>query len=465
MKVMFNEVTGHFGDTLTELLGKTEVWLFLTFVGVSIVIPFIAPQEVVNIFVRFLELTWPIWLFFFLFEIIKPIYLFIKQEQFKEVEMAEEKNTVFELRIPRALEKGPQAMEQILLAMHGMTSVPGDWNKIWLDGETMLWFSLEMVSVEGEVHFYVRIPKKNKNLVEAVILSSYSDVEVVEVPDYISIIPETTADLYAEEKDIWGTEIKLAKDALYPIRTYAAFKASEESAAALDPTSSFLEILGKLRIGEFAGVQIVIQPAAKDWGKKWMEELDKLRTPKVIGETQLTDPKETTSTIDAVARNLAKSAFTTLIRIMYIGPTTVFKDGSGFVRGGITGAFNQYSSPTLNAFKANGLVGTSVDKWKKPYMLNDARLEMKKQRMLWNYRKRKLAPRSFVEKFFTSFATNGNNSETFELALDGVATIFHLPTSVVLTTPHMRRIESKKAGPPVGLAIFGEESQLEKFGG
>ncbi|MFA5870819.1 MAG: hypothetical protein WC842_02940 [Candidatus Paceibacterota bacterium] len=462
---MLNEVSGHFGDTLTELLGTAEVWLFLVLVGASLVVPFIAPQEVVNIFVHFLELTWPIWLFFFLFEIVKPIYLFIKQEQFKKREMAEEKNSVLELRIPRALEKGPQAMEQILLAIHGMFGAPNDWNKIWLDGETMLWFSLEMVSIGGEVHFYVRVPKKNKNLVEAVILSSYSDVEVVEVSDYVSTIPETTADLYAEEKDIWGTEIKLAKDSLYPIRTYSTFGTSEESATALDPTSSFLEILGKLRTGEFAGVQIVIQPAEKDWGKKWAGELDKLRTPKMIGETQLTDSKETTATIDAVARNLAKSAFKTLIRVMYIGPTALYKDGSGFVRGGITSAFNQYSSPILNAFKANGLAGTGIDKWKKPYILNDARLEMKKQRMLWNYRKRKLAPKTFIEKFFTSFFMNGNSSESFELALDGVATIFHLPTSVVLTTPHMKRVESKKSGPPVGLAIFGEESQLEKFGG
>ena len=107
---MLNEVSGHFGDTLTELLGTAEIWIFLVLVGVSVAIPFIAPQEVVNIFVRFLELTWPIWLFFFLFEIVKPIYLFIKQEQFKEKEMTQEKNSVLELRIPRALEKGPQAI-------------------------------------------------------------------------------------------------------------------------------------------------------------------------------------------------------------------------------------------------------------------------------------------------------------------------------------------------------------------
>lgn len=461
-----NEVSGHFGDTLTELLGKAEVWIFLTLVGVSVVVPIVAPREIANIFIRFLELTWPIWLFFFLFEMVKPIYLFIKQEQFKEGELAAEKNVLIELRVPRELEKGPQAMEQILLAIHGMMGAPSDWNKIWLDGEIMLWFSLEMVSIGGEVHFYIRAPKKNKSLIEAVVLSHYPDIEVTEVPDYISLLPESTADMYAEEKDVWGTEIKLAKDPLYPIRTYTAFGASEESKVALDPISSFLEVLGKLRNGEFAGIQILIQPAGKDWGKKWMEELDKIRTPKMSGDkVQLTDPKETTAVIDSIARNLAKSAFNTLIRVMYVGPVTMYKDGSGFVRGGITTAFNQYSSPTLNAFKANGAVGTSVDKWKKPYVLNDARLETKKQRILWNYRRRLIAPKSFTEKFFTSFFTNKNNSEMFELAIDGVATIFHPPTSVVLTTPHMRRIESKKSGPPVVLAIFGDESQLERFGG
>ena len=463
---MLKEVSGHFGDTLTELLGTAEIWIFLTLVGVFIAVPFVAPQAIVDIFVRFLELTWPIWLLFFLFELVKPIYLFVKQEQFKQKEMTAEKNTLLELRIPRELDKGPQAMEQILLSIHGMMGKPSDWNKIWLDGEVQSWFSLEMASIGGEVHFYIRMPKKSKNLVEAVVLSHYPNIEVSEVEDYVSLLPETTADMYAEEKDVWGTEMKLAKDPLYPIRTYAAFGASEESKVALDPISSFLEVLGKLKQEEFAGIQILIQSADKDWGKKWIEALDKIRTPKVVGDkVQLTDPKETTAVIDSVARNLAKSAFRTLIRVLYVGPKTMYKDGSGFIRGGVTGAFNQYSSPTLNAFKANGAVGTSVDKWKRPYLMNDVRLEMKKQRILWNYRNRVLAPKTFVEKFFTSFSTNGNKSEMFELALDGVATIFHPPTSVVLTTPHMRRVESKKAGPPVGLPIFGEESNLERFGG
>jgi hypothetical protein len=47
--------------------------------------------------------------------------------------------------------------------------------------------------------------------------------------------------------------------------------------------------------------------------------------------------------------------------------------------------------------------------------------------------------------------------------VEGLATLFHPPTSVVLTAPHIRRVESRKTGPPAGLAIFGEEGEIEKY--
>jgi len=34
---------------------------------------------------------------------------------------------------------------------------------------------------------------------------------------------------------------------------------------------------------------------------------------------------------------------------------------------------------------------------------------------------------------------------------------------VVVTEPHIRHLESRRAGPPAGLSIFGEEKEIEKF--
>ena len=47
--------------------------------------------------------------------------------------------------------------------------------------------------------------------------------------------------------------------------------------------------------------------------------------------------------------------------------------------------------------------------------------------------------------------------------IECIATLFHIPTVIVLTAPHIKRNESKKAGPPAGIAIFGEDKELEEF--
>jgi hypothetical protein len=40
-----------------------------------------------------------------------------------------------------------------------------------------------------------------------------------------------------------------------------------------------------------------------------------------------------------------------------------------------------------------------------------------------------------------------------------MATLFHLPTKIVLTGPSVKSSEARKAGPPAGLGIYGEEER------
>ena len=54
-------------------------------------------------------------------------------------------------------------------------------------------------------------------------------------------------------------------------------------------------------------------------------------------------------------------------------------------------------------------------------------------------------------------------SKEIVLNVESLATLFHPPTFRVLTAPHIQRIESKKTGPPAGLAIYGDEKEIEKF--
>ena len=102
--------------------------------------------------------------------------------------------------------------------------------------------------------------------------------------------------------------------------------------------------------------------------------------------------------------------------------------------------------------------------WHWPHIFPERRNEYKKQRLLYNYAYRELPPETFMGRLATSYLFNWNfKSRTFKLTTQCLATLFHPPTAVVLTGPHMKRSESRKGGPPAGLAIFGSEDDLTKF--
>ena len=67
-------------------------------------------------------------------------------------------------------------------------------------------------------------------------------------------------------------------------------------------------------------------------------------------------------------------------------------------------------------------------------------------------------------KVMTSKFFNWNfKAENFEMNTECLATVFHPPGYLALTGPHVKRVESRKGGPPAGLAIFGGEENVEKL--
>ncbi len=465
---MFKDLHDHIVGFFTELFSFWEIWLFLIIFGSSL--PLLNPNRLPAFFLLFLKYTWWFWLFFIFWEIWKELMRYVNQQKFKKNEASPEKYALFEIRIPRELEKSAKSMEHVFHTLHGLGNAPGSWKEEYIEGQVPLWFSLEIVSLGGEIHFYLRMPKKHANLTEVAFFSQYSDVEITEVKDYMRDLPATTAELYALGMDMWGTEFILAKEGAYPIKTYPMFEMGT-SERQIDPLSAFLETLAKLKLGETAIVQILISPADKAWSKKYEEILKKLRAPEMVdtgGESKspLAQTAKKTEIINAIENKLTKPAFNSLVRLCYISPGTILKEGSGFARGGITGAFNQYSAPNLNAFKGNSGTATKADKWKFPYTSVNKRLEYRKQRFLHNVRDRINPPETFTARLFSSYLSDMNFATvSYELATDELATIFHPAPTGVLTAPHMRRVESKKAGPPAGLDIFGEETDLEKFKG
>lgn len=464
---VISKVFGHGVEVVIHVLSNWETWLFLLLIGFIASAPIFPSINLLALIRDFILYTWWFWAFFILFGIFGELFLYWRQQLFKEKELPADNFSMLEIRIPREMDKSPKAMAQVFGSLHMLGNSAGSWHEKYLDGVVPIWSSLEIVKTEGVMHFYIRVPKKNRHLVEVAFFSNYPDVEIVDVKDYMRNLPATTAELYAREMDLWGTEMKLGTEDAYPIKTFADFDSAEKQS---DPISVFIEVLGKLSNVEVACIQIIISPASKDWAKKWEGVLDKLREMKMVdaGDAKVPLPPTPgkTAVVAAVEGKLTKSAFNTLIRICYMAPATVMKTGSAFARGGIVAAFNQYASPKLNSFKGNSETATRVDKWTWPHVNLDKRLEYRKQRMLYNVRERVNPPETFTARLLTSFMYDWNlDSKYFELSIDELATVFHPPSSVVLTAPHMQRVESKKAGPPSGLPIFGEESNLEKFRG
>lgn len=450
------------------------------------------PSAIGSFLLGFLALSWWFWLFLLLLPVTISAWLHWRRELFKED--YQRNQVLLELKMPREILKNPRAMEQVLTGIYAMRNTATDLSEIWWEGEVTRWYSLEMASFGGEVHFYIRGFSKQKALIEAAFLSYYPDLEIEEVEDYINRIPRSLKELYAQGYDIWGTEMELDNEDAYPIKTYSEFESPDENKQ-YDTMSTYLEVLGKLRKEEFAAIQILIAPASPKWRDTWDGLVEELRAraakqEKMMPKTaasfpggplpalEVVSPQDSsegnkffrsfmrtpgeTEVLEAVENNLSKPAFETLIRFIYLSPKVMF--GDTYPRRGLAGIFKQFTALDLNSISWNSLTMTRTKLWQWPYVFPKWRNEYRKDRVLWNYRKREMAPHTTVGRFATSYWLSWNfPTHNFHMNTECLATLFHPPTSFVLTAPHIKRVESRKAGPPAGTAVFGGEEEIEKF--
>lgn len=419
---------------------------------------------------------WWFWLFLVLSYIARGLWLTYVQEYFKRKDI---KPRLFEIKIPREVQKNPRAMEQIFMSIHTIRNAPTTPQDKWWQGEVTMWFSLEIASHGGEPHFYIRIPSRHRNMIEAAFYAQYPDIELAESgEDYVSYLPPTYDRLKEEGYELFGNELILKKPDAYPIRTYSDFESQLEEWQ-LDPISTILETMAKVKPQENLWMQIIIRPTIDDsWkkeGEKIVRELKEksgrrqIQTP--LGEFVMIDrsPGEI-EVMKAVDKNLEKPGFYTLIRYLYIAPKDIFDKNFG--QRGIISVLNQYSSESLNQFKHNIKAWTNANIWFWPHLFPKKRLRARQRRIYANYIARKMYDETFMGailnmKFFhwgigAQKAVEGIGLfklREFVLNTEELATIFHPPMKVVLTGPLIKRTEARKGGPPAGLPIYGEEGE------
>ncbi|MEK7136109.1 MAG: hypothetical protein AAB821_00745 [Patescibacteria group bacterium] len=355
---------------------------------------------------------------------------------------------LLEVRIPREVTKPPQAMEVLLTIMN--QTKDGTFYDRWWEGFVRFWFSLEVVSFGGEIHFYIRTPKQFRNVVESQIYSQFSQAEVSEVPDYTLSL---SFDQPGSDWDMWGANFKLDKPDHFPIKTYVDYGLDKEMEEEnkVDPLTPVLELLGSITPGEQIWIQIpIIASRARfhkpgtlfkkiDWKDAAKTELDKLQKRDVqtkegefnMGKFSQTPIEKLTA--DAIARSLTKVGFDCGYRVIYLAKKDKINGG---IIGGIIGTTKQYNSPHLNSFKLDKKVGFEYP-WQD---ITGRRTEKIKHELFDAYRKRSY--------FFTPY----KEDHPFVLTTEELATIFRFP-GLVAATPTLGRIESKRAEPPSNLPI------------
>ncbi|TSC77860.1 MAG: hypothetical protein G01um101429_931 [Parcubacteria group bacterium Gr01-1014_29] len=366
-----------------------------------------------------------------------------------------------EVKIPREIRRGPKAMEQLLSSFHSFIGGPDKVVDYYWKGEVILWYSFEIASFGGDIHFYIRTPKKHRNYVEANIYAQYPDIELEEVEDYTLRMPSTYDGLKQINYELWGSELKLAKDDAYPIRLYEEFETPSEYST-LDPIASLIEVLNTIKPGEELWLQIIASPAGNSWQEKGAKFVKKMQQDTRLlvesGDTSRLMVDRTPGqelALKAIERNIAKPGFKTVIRYVHLSPNELYDKNLAWY--GVLGAFNQYSSRAHNFFRHDPIVRTAALWFYYPFFFPTWRQLYRRRKIYRYFKNRKIEESGFI----TQLVTNDTLSTSlFVLNTEELATIYHFPSNFVLTAPSIQRVESRKVGPPASLPAYGTSDEL-----
>ena len=399
----------------------------------------------------------PLWVPFVLAYVAWHLFVNYNRKKF----FAAQKYVLMEIRVPKEVAKSPVAMELFLNTLW-QTSGESTWYDRNFLGKTRAWFSLEIVSLGGNIHFFIWTRSAWQKHIESQIYAQYPGAEVSYVEDYTKNVP------YYDPKTmgLFGTEYTLSKKDPYPIKTYVDYGLHETATKEeqkVDPISQILEFFGQLGPTDQFWFQIICRahkkedpdPSKRIWWKPhtWNETMDnwqaealkevkKIRSENttkykdpVTGEEQEGFPNLTKGQmeiISALERSISKPGFDVGLRSIYLAPKADF-NGTNIPM--LMALLKPYNSPTLNSFKPKN--NTSFEyPWQD---WNNIRADKMKTDLLYAYQKR-------------SYFFPPQKEQHCVLNAEELATIFHFPGTVV-QTPTLGRILSKKAEPPSNLPI------------
>lgn len=375
-------------------------------------------QTVMNLLMQ-----WYIWIPLVL------LFIYLTLRNYKKIDKSDSnfESVLLALEIPKTNDKSELAAEQLFASLHGILR---DKDELKINKGVQEHVSFEIASVNGQIRFYVWVPKTLRSFVEGQIYSQYPTVQIHEAEeDYVTH--------EARHQVIYTSEIALTDSEILPIKTFQNFE--------VDPLAGITGALAKLEsTGQEIWIQILARPIADDWHKEsdnwikdvrsgagsnfsgglnWLGDLLKAfwQPPEQgIGSSSVKEISDRDKTRIAEAEKKAtKLGYKVKIRIAYLGENNT---EAQLRMQAIVGTFKQFNSTNLNGFK----------------MINT----------------------SFSKDRLNSYSDRTFNDAGFILNIEELASVFHLPHTNV-ETPNVVWASSKSAEPPSKLPIITGDSAFD----
>lgn len=379
--------------------------------------------------------------------VLLAIFIFYKLylEEIQKQYLTSIDYTLLEIKPPRENPTSFYQAEQVFIQLHQLFD-NFTFQERYLEGKLVFRFAFEIISLGGKISYLVRVPTKQRDLMEAALYANYPTLEITEVRDYLEAFEYSPDN---PRYDLFGAEFLLTKDQSYPIRTYREFEglsAPELSNIVVDPLSPLLEVFTKISDQEFYGLQFILEPVMDDsWHDEAEATIEKLLGQKeVVGpEGKKTKVKNDMMGVDevvkeqvkAVKSKLGRPGFKTKIRIIHIGTAEKFNSDHKKL---ILSPFRIFSSANFNGFRP--AFGPKKD-YRISKTLEAAYIE-------WWTKRRK-------EALFKGYRNRSNyiGEKTYILNSEELATLFHFPITTTGISQPVESLESKKISPPANLPI------------
>lgn len=442
------------------------------------------------------------------------------------------KRVLLEIKVPREVTKSPAAMELFLTSIssqnlgHSVEGLFAKAKKESMDGKKYLgfskwkyelrkyyndkfikggmrgWYSLEIISEEGKIRFFLYTYDKNVDLQRNSLYSQYPGIEIVEVEDYTlnhHYKPGGDLDLYVGN---W----KLKKGDYLPIKTYVDYGMDKDpkDEFKIDPLQSLLETMSTAGKGEHFWLQIMLRTTINDnWKKdsqKRIDELLKIERYKEDdqevkdGKKKKDDIKEQRGSmlglspelkkeVEIISKNLEKDGLDCIIRFFGLKYKQFEKDKMSVSKNilPIVYAMKPFDSVGYNAFKFDTITVDSdypfldpksewtnnrrANNWENYVLRNGFYFESEPfpgsfwtQLKIYWHRRNAVPNREWAKGFMSALKEywkvpeiHAGGMGEFVLNTEEVATLFHIPSKTSAINNSV--VGSNKSDPPLNLPL------------